>query len=173
MPGFRSNYRGTKNLCKRRRRRKMSKRSRFALLLFFTRLISVLSMFAFHASRSPFRSFLAALSSNGCRDRLQENAPREVSVLGRGNEGLTDARCREEREAFARIFCQHFCPLPRFPFRIESSVFSSFFPRFLSLVLSILIEITRDYCIEEETRYRAEKRIRIFLKIAKIIKLYR
>lgn len=133
MPGFRSNYRGTKNLCKRRRRRKMSKRSRFALLLFFTRLISVLSMFAFHASRSPFRSFLAALSSNGCRDRLQENAPREVSVLGRGNEGLTDARCREEREAFARIFCQHFRPLPRFP--VESKVRSSrlFSPDFYRL----------------------------------------
>lgn len=138
MPGFRSNYRGTKNLCKRRRRRKMSKRSRFALLLFFTRLISVLSMFAFHASRSPFRSFLAALSSNGCRDRLQENAPREVSVLGRGNRRALSRRKRSFRSNLLPTLLSS----STFPLSNRKFGLLVFFPQ---IFIACFIDINRDY----------------------------
>lgn len=163
MPGFRSNYRGTKNLCKRRRRRrrrKMSKRSRFALLLFFTptdqRAIDVcVSRVTISISLLSCRALVERVSRSVARKR----ATRSVSPRSR-KRGI-NRRALSRRK---RSFRSNLLPtlLSSSTFRIESSVFSSFFPRFLSLVLSILIEITRDYCIEEETRYRAEERIRIF-----------
>lgn len=130
----------------------MSKRSRFAFLLFSPAgwlACYRCSPFAFHASWSLFRASRLSChvlhverGESGCR--LQENAPREVS----GNEGLTDA-LRGNRSF--RV-CKHFCP-PR-----NSKVRSSSIPDFYRS-----LDVNRDYCIEEEEK--------IFLKNHKLGKI--
>lgn len=100
--------------------------------------------------------------SRRTRERSQENAKCQSA---RGNEGLTDARCREGTEAFARI-CKHF--RPPFPRRFET-LFSHIF-----IACSISIEIV---IIDEETSDIVRRKgYDFFWKIAKIIypdKLYR
>lgn len=142
MPGFRSNYRGTKNLCKRRRRRKMSKRSRFALLLFFTptdqRAIDVcVSRVTISISLLSCRALVERVSRSVARKR----ATRSVSPRSR-KRGINRRALSRRKRSFRSNLLPTLFPSSTFPLSNRKFGLLVFFPQ---IFIACFIDINRDY----------------------------